>query len=73
MIDTKHFRDVVRTGRLELIERIATLCDELDAMRSEMRQSLVLPGWTCPGCGGFNGEAKARRETCRSCNHPRSP
>lgn len=26
-----------------------------------------LPGWTCGHCGVFNGEAKERRDECRSC------
>ena len=28
---------------------------------------LVLPGWTCPRCGVFNGEAKEKRTECRAC------
>jgi hypothetical protein len=38
MIDTKHFRDCLRTGRAELIERIQELCTAYDiAVDSERR------------------------------------
>lgn len=32
---------------------------------------LVLPGWSCPSCGGFNGEAKEILEKCRACGTSR--
>jgi hypothetical protein len=65
-IDTKAFRDVDRTGRYELIQRIRALCDELD----EAKQGLLLVGWFCRACGVFNGESKWKRESCRACDAP---
>ena len=32
---------------------------------------MMLPGWFCQGCRGFNGEAKARLEVCRACGAAR--
>lgn len=34
------------------------------------RRESILPGWTCPKCGVFNGEAKETRLDCRSCSAP---
>lgn len=33
--------------------------------------TIILPGWTCPVCHGFNGEAKERLEKCRACEGAR--
>lgn len=30
--------------------------------------SLDLPGWDCPACHVFNGEAKEERFVCRACD-----
>lgn len=30
---------------------------------------LVLPGWDCPRCGAFNGEALTVRFSCRACGY----
>lgn len=49
--------------RDEMIERLARMLDEA--------QGIVLPGWTCPSCKGFNGEAKERLEKCRGCEAAR--
>lgn len=32
---------------------------------------IVLPGWDCPKCRAFNGEAKEIRLTCRACDTPK--
>jgi hypothetical protein len=32
---------------------------------------VLLPGWQCPGCLVFNGDAKERLEACRCCGGPR--
>jgi hypothetical protein len=29
---------------------------------------MILPGWQCPKCHGFNGEAKEELTRCRSCD-----
>jgi hypothetical protein len=29
---------------------------------------MILPGWQCPKCQGFNGEAKEELTRCRSCD-----
>lgn len=34
------------------------------------RRGLVLPGWTCSACLGFNGEAREKRTECRACGTP---
>jgi hypothetical protein len=98
-IDTKAYRNVGRTGRQELIERIHALCDELDRVREDLdvevsvtvdlehslakataalqkkskvvEGGLTLPGWFCPGCGVFNGEAKTILVGCRCCDTKR--
>jgi hypothetical protein len=33
-------------------------------------RSLVLPGWTCRQCGGFNGALKELLTDCRGCGAP---
>jgi hypothetical protein len=33
--------------------------------------TIELPGWTCPSCLAFNGDAKERLAECRACCHPR--
>ena len=33
-----------------------------------MIDRLILPGWFCDRCRVFNGEAKARLESCRCCD-----
>jgi len=32
---------------------------------------VVLPGWTCAACSGFNGSGKELLSTCRGCGVPR--
>lgn len=32
---------------------------------------MILPGWTCSGCSGFNGEAKGVLPNCRACGQER--
>lgn len=34
-------------------------------------EGIMLPGWTCLGCGAFNGDAKERLASCRCCELPR--
>ncbi len=36
-------------------------------MTIDMKPGLVLPGWCCPQCKVFNGEAKEERVDCRAC------
>jgi predicted RNase H-like HicB family nuclease len=39
-----------------------------------MTTGIVLPGWTCNGCGGFNGSANAGwRTECRACGSKGPP
>lgn len=69
-VDTKLYRDCLRTGREELIQRIQALCTTVEWLREKLEErtnGLNLPGWFCPGCGVFNGEAKEKRESCRVC------
>ena len=34
--------------------------------------TIVLPGWSCPTCRAFNGEAVQRYEACRACGERRT-
>lgn len=36
-------------------------------------EGLVLPGWTCTGCGVFNGACKETLVSCRACGVPKLP
>ena len=62
--------------------RCTELLDETRAQRAELARvqarsvdatnsSGLLPGWTCPKCAGFNGEAKERLVVCRACGTAR--
>jgi hypothetical protein len=52
--------------------RCTELLQEVRDLRRECKlEGIVLPGWTCPNCGGFNGEAKERLIVCRCCPTPR--
>lgn len=43
-----------------------------DTLAAALESSgLLLPGWTCPDCRTFNGEAKERLLICRACTTPR--
>jgi uncharacterized membrane protein len=46
-------------GREELVGK----CKELLSVTS----SEMMPGWSCPECRAFNGEAKKERVECRVC------
>lgn len=45
-------------------ESVHLVCDALEPHLD----ALPFPGWICPVCGGFNGEAKDRRPACRACD-----
>lgn len=34
-------------------------------------QGVLLPGWDCPECRAFNGDAKERLTRCRCCDAAR--
>ena len=53
-------REVLREENVALRKRIA-----------ELENAIVLPGWTCPKCKAFTGEAKERHESCIHCDGPR--
>ena len=67
----------VRNGNRLLYQQIASLharCGELKEENRKLQRALdasLLPGWTCPRCGVFTGDAKERHERCRSCDAPR--
>lgn len=42
--------------------------EEFLAASSVKRGGIFLPGWDCPKCKCFNGEAKERRRACRACD-----
>lgn len=54
-------------------ERCTALVEENRALKAKLA-NVALPGWTCPMCGAFNGEAKERLDVCRGhgCGIPRS-
>ncbi len=43
----------------------------VSAIRQASAEGLVLPGWDCPQCRAFNGDAKEHLTACRACNTPR--
>jgi len=53
--------------------RCTALVEENRELRAKLA-NVALPGWFCPGCGGWNGEAKERLDVCRGhgCGIPRS-
>ena len=53
-------KEVLRTENAWLRKRIA-----------ELENAIVLTGWKCPACKGFNGEEKQRHDTCIYCPAPR--
>lgn len=56
--------EVIRSQDREIIE----LRKELDQYR---RSGFCLPGWFCPKCRVFNGEAKSILSECRACEAPK--
>lgn len=50
-----------------LSDRIEQGAHEVRALRTDRVAGILLPGWTCPGCRSFNGEAKKKIEVCRCC------
>lgn len=52
--------------------RCTELVEENRALKAKLA-NVALPGWFCPMCGGWNGEAKERLDVCRShgCGIPR--
>lgn len=42
-------------------------CTELLEDNRRLRRGIVLPGWHCPSCKAFNGEAKEVLIHCRAC------
>jgi hypothetical protein len=48
--------------------------DEADdaVPRAAEETGLVLPGWSCPECFGFNGAGKEWLAECRACGTPRA-
>jgi len=60
---------------LENLTSVQARCTELllenRELKAKLASSLILPGWDCPDCKCFNGEAKERLENCRYCNGKR--
>lgn len=64
--------------KIRNFDEISESCDRVEsALREEVRDlrvaagGILLPGWTCPKCSGFNSDAKERLTTCRACETPR--
>lgn len=53
--------------------RCTSLLEENRALKAKLA-NVALPGWFCPLCGCWNGEAKERLNVCRGhgCGIPRS-
>jgi hypothetical protein len=53
---------------LEIVESITKLLEDCNTLaKVKSKEGLYLPGWTCSGCGVFNGEAKEPLIECRGC------
>ncbi len=53
----------------ETLTRAQTRCTELlNELRAYRASGICLRGWWCFYCGGFNGENRSPRTTCRGCD-----
>jgi hypothetical protein len=67
-------RDVLEHLAAQLLDNLTSTqarCTELLLENRELRAGIILPGWHCPKCQGFNGDAKERLTSCRACEAPR--
>lgn len=62
--------DLVEENR-KLRLAITVLREELAEARARLT-GIVLPGWTCSGCGAFSGTEKEALTACRVCGAPRA-
>ena len=49
------------------INQFQVMAEQSLAYLEQIRPGIVLPGWNCPRCKHFNGEAKEHRSECRVC------
>ena len=59
-------------GRQQLIDTIERLEKDYGELLERTRSmNDLLPGWSCPKCFVFNGDAKEKLTACRCCGSPR--
>lgn len=77
LICALHKRATQYEKQLTIVQgRCTELLEEARALRArlahfEAMDGLLLPGWLCPHCKAFVGEAKQRRDECRVCGAAR--
>lgn len=67
-------REALEAYAAQVSEHLTHVQERCTAQQLELRAlkaAQLLPGWVCPVCEGFNGDARKPQSECRACGQPR--